>query len=104
MELNSGEQLDWQLISAERNENSRSYVDYEVTSTAWADDPRHKSRAIKAGSATALIRLHKESGEVEILYPFPEAANSSILMAITHKLLKHHERQEYPEKVVYACG
>lgn len=104
MILTANENLDWMLIIGVLNKNTKTYADYEVSSDIYTTDPRNSKRAIKSGTASALIRIYKETGEIDVLFPFPESANPKVLNRISSLIVKNHQKGIYPKDITCACG
>jgi len=96
--------LDGQLIDIKRISQSKSHADYEVTSTLWDIDPRFRSRNIKAGTASGILRIKKDTGDIAVVYPMSFDHNGQILLKAKTVLLKAFEKGEFPEKTGFASG
>ena len=96
--------LDHQLIEIDRVANKSKYVEYSVSTTVWDIDPRFRSRYIRVGVAIGYLRLYKESGEIEVIYPVPGDDRGVIQNRAASVLTKAHLEGEYPVKTCYAAG
>lgn len=96
--------LDGQYIEISRISKSKNYFDYQVTSTIRDMDPRFRSRYIKAGSSTGIIRIYKETGNMEVIYPISLDTNDQNLLKAMSVLSKAFRKGELPEKTCYASG
>jgi hypothetical protein len=92
------------LIEIVLDQEKNDYADYFFECGVWDKDPRYQSRTIKVGKNRGLIRLHKGSGEIELLQPMPEDANEQIFVRAACKIKQHWEAGEIPESTMYACG
>ena len=102
-----GVHVDSQCIDILKLKDCKLYVDYEVTSTLWDIDPRFRSRSIKAGSTTGILtgilRLYKESGEVDIVYPILH--DKGVVLAKAKACLNRlFDKGEYPDKTGHYCS
>ena len=95
---------DLQYIQIERLSKSKQYVDYEVTSTLWDNDPRFRSRHIKVGSVTGVLRINKTNGEIIVVYPIAHDKSDKILLRAKHILTKAYKNGEFPKKTCFASG
>lgn len=96
--------LDGQLIDIKRISQSKSHADYEVSSTLWDIDPRFRSRNIKAGTASGILRIKKDTGDIVVVYPMSYDNSGQILLKAKVVLLRAFENGEFPEKTCYASG
>lgn len=96
--------LDHQLIDIERVSDKSDFAEYAVTTKVSDHDPRYRSRSIRVGSATGYIRLYKETGSFEVIYPVPGDDKGSIIKRAESVLLKAHLKNEYPVKTCFASG
>ena len=96
--------LDHQLIDIERVSDKKDYAEYAV-STAISDiDPRFRSRNIRVGIATGYLRIYKDTGQIEVIYPVPGDDKESILRRAESVLRKAYANNEFPVKTCYASG
>lgn len=96
--------LDHQLIDIERVSDKKDYAEYSI-STAISDiDPRFRSRNIRVGIATGYLRIYKETGQIEVIYPIPGDDKESILRRAESVLLKAYANNEFPVKTCFASG
>jgi len=96
--------LDHQLIDIERITDKSSFAEYAVTTKVSDNDPRFRSRSIRVGTATGYIRLYKETGNFEVIYPVPGDDKGSIIKRAESVLRKAHIKNEYPIKTCYTSG
>jgi len=96
--------LDGQLIHILRISQSKLHADYEVTSTLWDIDPRFRSRNIKVGTVSSILRIKKDTGKITVVYPMAYDEDGKILFKAKRVLLKAFEKGEFPEKTGYASG
>lgn len=96
--------LDAQYIEIERISQSKQNVDYLVTSALWDIDPRFRSRNIKAGSASCILRINKSTGKITVVYPLAFDESGRILSRAKQALNKTYDNGEFPEKICWASG
>jgi len=96
--------LDRQLIQITRLSQSTLHADYEVTSTLWDIDPRFRSRNIKVGSVTGILRIDKGTGEIYVVYPIAFDDDGGVLLKAKRVLSKAFEKGEFPVKTGWASS
>lgn len=96
--------LDHQLIDIERISDKSEFAEYSVTTSVWDIDPRFRSRNLHVGTATGYIRLYKETGSFEVIYPVPGDEKGSIIERAESVLRKAHLKNEYPVKTCFVSG
>ena len=94
---------DGQCVDMEKLKETSDYVDYSITATLWDIDPRLRSRNIIVGSTTGIFRLHKSTGNIDIVYPILH--DKGIVEAkAKHRLLKLYKEGVFPEKTGHYSG
>lgn len=96
--------LDHQLIEIERVSDKKIYAEYSVSTRITDIDPRFRSRHICVGTATGYVRIYKDTGIFEVIYPVPGDEKGGILRRAESVLLKAHQKNEYPARTCYASG
>ena len=103
-ERKPGRSVDWQSIGILLDKDKPAYADYFFEADVWDKDPRFKSRAMIVGTNRGLMRLHKDSGEIELLQPMPEDDNEKRFTSASRVLKRHWEAGEIPSATQFACG
>lgn len=96
--------LDAQLIEIAKLSTGRKYVDYEVSSSLWDIDPRYRSRYIKVGLSTGVVRVNIETKETSIVYPLLHDVEGHIMKRAIFVIEKAVANGTFPEKTGYASG
>jgi hypothetical protein len=99
-----GRSLDWMCIGILLDNDKSEYADYFFEADVWDKDPRFKSRSMRVGTNRGLMRLHKDSGEIELLQAMPEDHDEKRFRSAAAKLKKHWEAGEIPKATQFACG
>lgn len=103
-ERKPGRSVDWQCIGILLDKDKSEYADYFFEADVWDKDPRFKSRSMKVGLNRGLMRLHKDSGEIDLLQPMPEDNDNRRFRSAAMKLKKHWQAGEIPKATQLACG
>ena len=103
-EVKPGRRLDWMCILLVLNKEKEGFADYFFETDVWDKDPRFMSRSMKVGTNRGLLRLNKESGQIELLQPMPEDDREQIFSRAARKIKQHWDNDELPEKTMYASG
>jgi hypothetical protein len=104
LERPAGRNLDGQYIRIEKNGESKEYADFVFCTDVRDKDPRYRSRSMRVGENRGLLRLYKDNGAIEILYPMHEDDDELILSRAALVLLKHWKSGEYPDETSFQCG
>lgn len=96
--------LDHQLINIEQVSNQKNYAEYSVSTAIYDIDPRFRSRNIHVGIATGYVRIYKNTGQIEVIYPVPGDNKESILRRAESVLLKAYANNKFPVKICFASG
>ena len=99
-----GRSLDWMCIGILLDKDKSEYSDYFFEADVWDKDPRFKSRSMRVGTNRGLMRLHKDSGEIELLQAMPEDHDKKRFKSAATKLKTHWEAGEIPKATQFACG
>ncbi len=103
-EQKPGRSVDWMCIGILLDKDKSEHADYFFEAVVWDKDPRFKSRSMKVGLNRGLMRLHKDTGEIELLQPMPEDDDNRRFKRAATKLVKHWEAGEIPKVTQFACG
>nr|WP_159063728.1 hypothetical protein [Thaumasiovibrio occultus] len=96
--------LDGQHLGIEKIRATKHYVEYAVTSALWDNDPRFRSRKIKVGSSTGVLRIYTDSGQIDVVYPLSFDPEGRVLAKAKGKLLAAFHEGNLPEKTYFASG
>ena len=96
-EREPGRSVDSMCIAIIRDKQTEDHADYFFEADVWDKDPRFTSRSMKVGTSRGLMRLHKESGEIELLQSMPEDDEDRRFRRAATRLRKHWEAGEIPE-------
>lgn len=102
--MKPGRRLDRMCIPIEKYAETQNHVDYFYCSSVWDKDPRFESRSIMIGENRGLLRITKEDGQIQVLYPMFEDDDGRVLERAIHVLSKHWKAGEYPAKTMFASG
>jgi hypothetical protein len=103
-ERKPGRSVDWMCIGIILDKQTAEHADYFFESHVWDKDPRFKSRTMRVGTNRGLMRLDKESGEIELLQPMPEDHDNNRFNRASTKLKKHWDAGEIPKATQFTCG
>jgi hypothetical protein len=103
-ERKPGRSIDWQSIGILLDNDKSAYADYFFEADVWDKDPRYKARSMRVGTNRGLMRLHKDSGVIELLQPMPEDDDEKRFRSASSKLAKHWKAGEIPKATQFACG
>ncbi len=103
-DVEPGRRLDLQCIGIVRDAENPDFEDYFFEADVWDKDPRFRSRWMVVGVNRGLMRLHKNSGSVELLQPMPEDDGDQRFGRASSRIMKHWELGEVPEKTMFASG
>ena len=87
-----------------KDSQTKDYADYFFEADVWDKDPRYTSRSMRVGTNRGLMRLYKESGQIELLQPMPEDVDDRRFSRAAAKLREHWEAGEIPEATQFASG
>jgi hypothetical protein len=88
----------------EKGKEMQAFADYFFIATVWDKDPRFRSRSMIVGETRGLLRLDKQTGAMELLYPMPEDKDERRFRSACAVLRRHWQDGELPEKTMFACG
>lgn len=97
-------QVDALCIGIFRDQETADHADYFFEADVRDKDPRSKSRLMKVGTSRGLLRLHKSSGEMELLHPMPGDSNNQRFHSAAAKLKRHWQTGEIPKATQFVGG
>ena len=96
--------VDSQCIVIEKHNETDNDATYRFVADIWEPDPEIRGRSRIAGQTAGLLRIIKSSGDVLLDQPMPEDTNDRRFSRAARKIKQHWDRNEYPEKTMFACG
>lgn len=103
-EVMPGRHVDWMVIDITKDCETPEHADYFFSSSVSDKDPRFKTRSMMVGLNIGLMRIFKDSGEVELLQAMPEDDENKRFLRAATVLRKHWQKAEFPERAMFACG
>ena len=96
--------LDWMCVDLRRDDETEAHADYFFSCSVSDKDPRFKSRWMVVGHNVGLLRIHKTTGETELLYPMPEDEGNRRYLSAASTIRKHWQTGKLPAVAMFACG
>jgi len=95
--------LDWQSVGIVKIRETKVLVEYRIFANIYDHDPRFRSKSICIGSSSAIYRLTKNTGDVEVVYPL-EYDDGKIHLKAKNILKNIYKNKDYPKTLGWALG
>ncbi|WP_087024790.1 hypothetical protein [Thaumasiovibrio subtropicus] len=79
--------LDLKNTRLDRLMDTATFADYAITAAVWDLDPRFRSRHLNVGTSTGVVRVIKERGAIEVVYPLAYDEDDVVLKRATQVIL-----------------
>ena len=97
--------LDCMCIDIEKIAETDTDVDYRFSCDVYEPDPgSRKNRWKKVGQNQGVLRISKATGETVLIAAMPEDKNNRRYISAAAHIIRHWQKQEFPDKTLFSCG